>query len=229
MAHTNILSCGLQQALLPNHKHEILGHLWDLDSLSGGLTDVSGWGNGYFHYYKEQCTAITPNFQVLGISTHQDVVDIALCLRNPEATRQSVKNSLTQLSQDSISSDPDNRMRRSMNFAVRLWLMLDVGDYLSGFIPGQTQLHWGDESLRSLIESEFNVNFVLESKIKLEKMFNAYSLERVAGIKIYWTNNLADHLRMMDDDSRVAIFHHAFFLQCHKTWYALNIIMLNRD
>jgi hypothetical protein len=116
-----------------------------------------------------------------------------------------------------------------MNFAVRMWLMLYVGDYLSGFTPEQTQLHWEGESIRSLIESEFNVNFVLESKVKLEKIFNAYSLETVSGIKIYWTNNLADHLRMMDDDRRVAVFHHAFFLQCHKTWYVRSIKAPNGD
>jgi len=230
MAHTNILSCSLQQALLPNHKREILGHLWDLNSLPRDLTDASSWGDGYFLYYKEQCTATTPNFQEMqGISTHQDVVDIAHCLRNPDATRRSVKGSVTQVSSDSEAGDPESRMLRSINFAVRLWLMLDVGDYLSGFTLGQTQLHWGNQTIRSLIESEFNKKSVLESKTKLEKMFNAYSLETVAGIKIYWTNNLADHLRMMDDDSMVAIFHHAFFLQCHKTWYAVHIKTLHKD
>lgn len=229
MAHPRIVDRGLQHAVLPDHKRELLGHLWDLDSLPERLTQVPGWGDSYLFYYKNQCEAINPNPQeVLGISTHQNVVDIARCLRDPTATRQSVKNDLPQVSSDLICSNPDSRMLKSVNFVVRLWLMLDVGDYLGGFMPGQTQLQWGDETIRSLIESEFSLNPTLDSKIKLEKTFTAYTLERVARIKIYWTNNLADHLRMMDDDKRVAVFHHAFFLQCHKTWYALSIEIPNK-
>src|SRR5579871_838220 len=117
MAHPNTLSCDLQRALPPNHIREILGHLWDLDSLPRHLTEVPGWGDSYLYYYKEQCKATIPNFQErLGISTHKNVVDVAHCLRDPKATRQSVKNSLTQVLRDSISSDIENRMLRCMNF-----------------------------------------------------------------------------------------------------------------
>ena len=154
----------------------------------------------------------------LGISTHQHVVDLVRVLKNPEATRGSIKAGLTDSMLDPTSSNCGDRIMKSINFVVRLWLMIDVGDYLSAFTPEQTQLQWGHESIRSLIESEINVNQVLDSKVKLEKTFNAYNLEKVARIKIYWTNNLDDRLRMMDDDTRVAVFHHAFFLQCHKMW-----------
>lgn len=37
-------------------------------------------------------------------------------------------------------------------------------------------------------------------------------MERIADITIYWTDNLADHLRMVEDDRVVAIFHYATFL-----------------
>ncbi|KAF2178669.1 hypothetical protein K469DRAFT_731671 [Zopfia rhizophila CBS 207.26] len=45
-------------------------------------------------------------------------------------------------------------------------------------------------------------------------MFTASNLERIAGIQIKLTDNLADHLRMIDkEDKFVAIFHHASFLK----------------
>jgi hypothetical protein len=168
MAHLKILDCGLQQEVLPNYKRELLGHLWDLDSLR--VTLAPGWGDSYLFYYKEQCAATNPNSQeALGISTHQNVIDIARCLREPTATRQSVKNGLPDVSPDPICNNLDSRMLKSVNFVVRLWLMLDVGDYLGGFMAGQTKLQWGQESIRSLIKSEFSVSPTLESKIKLER------------------------------------------------------------
>jgi len=50
--------------------------------------------------------------------------------------------------------------------------------------------------------------------VKLEKIFNARNLGRIAGIEIEWTKNLADHLRLIDEDRKVAIFHHATYLEC---------------
>lgn len=54
--------------------------------------------------------------------------------------------------------------------------------------------------------------------VKLEKLFNAYNLSRIAGIEIVWTSNLSDHLRRQEDDTRVAVFHHAFFLENGLEW-----------
>jgi hypothetical protein len=51
-----------------------------------------------------------------------------------------------------------------------------------------------------------------EEDPKICSDLNARGLERVAGLRIVGTDNLADHLRMMDDDGTVAIFHHAAFL-----------------
>lgn len=229
MAAPDILSCGLRVPLSSQHKRAILGYLWDFKKLPKNLNDDTGCGESYFLYYKDQCTATSQdNHAILGISKHKHVVDIVGLLQEPRANRQSIKESMREKIPNQKSVDYDNSMLKSVNFVVRLWLMLDVGDYLRGFIPG-TQLHWGDESIRNLIDSEFNATHERKSKVKLEKKFNAYNIEKVAGIKIFWTNNLADHLRMMNDDTKVAVFHHAFFLQCHKTWYVLEVNAPSRD
>ena len=44
------------------------------------------------------------------------------------------------------------------------------------------------------------------------------NVERIGGLRIIWTSNLADHLRLHDDDTRLSIFHHATFLHYQKSW-----------
>lgn len=50
---------------------------------------------------------------------------------------------------------------------------------------------------------------------KLENNFTAINL-KLAGLEVVWTDNLIDHLRMSDDDTKVHIFHHAAFLECQQ-------------
>lgn len=53
-------------------------------------------------------------------------------------------------------------------------------------------------------------------KVKLEKNFNAFNLSRIAGLHNAWTDNLIDHLRISEDDTKVHIFHHAGLLECQR-------------
>jgi hypothetical protein len=52
--------------------------------------------------------------------------------------------------------------------------------------------------------------------VKLERLFNACNLDRIAGLQIIWTHNLANHLRVQNDDKEVSIFHYASFLNSQK-------------
>lgn len=82
-------------------------------------------------------------------------------------------------------------------------------------VSGQSQLIWDAGSLKDFLGRHFDEPQVLSnSNIKLERMFTARNMGRLAGIQIKWTSSLADHLRMIgDDDKLVAIFHHASFLK----------------
>jgi hypothetical protein len=91
--------------------------------------------------------------------------------------------------------------------------MMDFGVFLYAY-SGGSPLRWKDKSIASYINDYFAEPPVLhDESIKSETMFNARNLERIAGIEIEWTDNLADHLRTVGgNDKRVAIFHHASFL-----------------
>ncbi|KAL2171205.1 hypothetical protein VTG60DRAFT_3516 [Thermothelomyces hinnuleus] len=46
---------------------------------------------------------------------------------------------------------------------------------------------------------------------------DAWSIANVAGIEVAFTDNLVDHLRLVEDDTRLLIFQHASFLEYHRS------------
>ncbi|KAL8854500.1 MAG: hypothetical protein Q9221_000771 [Calogaya cf. arnoldii] len=49
--------------------------------------------------------------------------------------------------------------------------------------------------------------------VKLPQSFTAANLEKIGGIQVLWTDNLADHLLLRDDDTKVMLFHHVSALR----------------
>ncbi|KAF4629445.1 hypothetical protein G7Y89_g8703 [Cudoniella acicularis] len=94
--------------------------------------------------------------------------------------------------------------------------MIDVGGLRHGIRLGQIHRVWNHGSLREFILSIFSQTKELPNEVKLEKLFNARNLQRFASIQIIWTNNLADHLQLEDDDTIMRIFSHASFLELHR-------------
>ena len=97
--------------------------------------------------------------------------------------------------------------------------MMPTGGLASGQsirVSGETKLDWKDGTIKDLVNSEIVCQSDMNEGVKLEKIFNARNPERIAGIKIRWTSNLADHLRMREEDTAVEIFHYASFLRFHK-------------
>ncbi len=92
--------------------------------------------------------------------------------------------------------------------------MMKVGN-LFDYYSAYKALAWEQgPTLREFVINAFpRQGAFANERVKLDKFFTAKNLSRLAGIKIYWTNNLADHLRILDEDSEVAIFHHALFLE----------------
>jgi hypothetical protein len=103
----------------------------------------------------------------------------------------------------------------SIDLAIRLLLMMKVGHLPNNFSAYKALVWNQGPSLREFVSASFKPRGALNHEhVRLEKMFSGKNLERVAGIKIKWTSNLADHLRILDDeDTQVAIFHHASFLE----------------
>ena len=92
-------------------------------------------------------------------------------------------------------------------------LMCDYGS-LSYAFYGRTVLNWKRGPLREHLAEDFPGQPVLSHEnTKLDNGFVAKDIVQVAGVEIVWTDNLLDHLRLTDDDTKVHVFHYASFLE----------------
>jgi len=104
----------------------------------------------------------------------------------------------------------------SIDLAVRLVLMLDIGELRNAF-SGRRRLIWVDGSLQEFVRDIFpDKKSLSHDGVKLGTPFTARNLDRVTGFRVELTTNLADHLRLRYEDKTVSMFHHASFLRCQQ-------------
>jgi hypothetical protein len=166
----------------------------------------------FFFYCRDQCaTALSDNPKSL--KSHGDILNIirSFTSRTPSSEPPYSQESLSPLGHD-------EEERYWINFAARVLTMIDVGELRQGVRLGQTPRTWTHGTLKEFVSSCFPKTVQLE-RVKLEKIFNARNLEHIAGIQVIWTSNMADHLQLEDDDTRVKLFSHASFLDLHRTSY----------
>lgn len=181
-------------------KQAIAAALWNTPR-----TEVQPSLNYYFKYYVQQCEliALHGGGNYASIETHQDIMtiaELAKARQTPAEIRQQV-------------GIEDGGNDHSIDLAARLLTMVEIGN-LSYAFSGSRKVEWFGGSLKDLLSHTFQATPILTPKnVKLDKIFNVFNLGAIAGIDIIWTNNLADHLRLMNDDKSVAIFHHASFLK----------------
>lgn len=98
-------------------------------------------------------------------------------------------------------------------FTARLLVMTNVGRFMSE-AQLRRKILWESSSLRGCMDDYFSEAPKMSCEgIKFPKTFNAWSIDSVGGIKVRLTDNLADHLLLVEDDTTVLIFHHASFLE----------------
>jgi hypothetical protein len=168
----------------------------------------------YWLHYQKRCHHTLHGYSCgLDAKTHGDIVEIARLLRRG-MHRDDITSKLQGISTEERCS-PDS-LGASIDLTASLLLMTDFGTLDNAF-SGRTQLTWTIGSLAQAVQAHFSEPPALSlEKVKLEKRFNIESLRRIARIEIVWTDNLADHLRLTNDDTRVHIFHHASFLRCQN-------------
>jgi hypothetical protein len=217
MTSSSSLDLSLHDFNIPTDvKRSIVNSLWDRNYTSLEFAQISPHTDAYFNYYQRQCELVRHGNRCI-TQTHQDLIDTIQLLREQLSTREHVKSRLRPKLPMPEPDDADEMLNNSIDLALRVWLMGNIGIFRRVLMPGRS-LHWTEGCLGDFIMSIFPAQKVLKEHVKLEKLFNAYNLSRIAGIEIVWTSNLADHLRMQDDDTRIAIFHHAFFLESQLQW-----------
>lgn len=199
----------------PNIQQHVLD--WFCDSHSYPRHDLSPDLRLYFQYYAKQiCQALHDDAQHISANRHQDILSIGEYFKD-DVSKAAIKQKLASHYQGAEPEDADHLYESSIDLAVRALLMIDIGELQNGFC-GRRPILWEHGTVRDfLLKKVFPGKPVLGIQgHKLDSMFIACNLERIAGFQIVWTTNLADHLRMIDEDKKLFIFHHVKFLQHQK-------------
>ena len=196
---------------------ELLKHLWSRDAALK-LNEYEFDPETYPAYHKKQCClALHDGGRHISVRTHRDILDIAEDLKNG-LSKETIRGRLSSKLADPKPVNENELLDSSIDLTARLVSMMDIGSLRYGF-SGRRELLWSHGPLKDLVQGYFNMPILLDHDVKFEKTFNARNLGRLAGIRIVWTDNLADHLRIIDEgDKTVAIFHHASFLKCQQRY-----------
>jgi hypothetical protein len=166
---------------------------------------------GYCDYYRRQWYLLAP----YGHQQHTSA-------RSPQAIAHLIQDIQSERPYEEIIDSlrltnlPKEACERSIILAVRLLVMMRFGVTKHQVSPRRC-LQWQQGSLKDFVHGLFNEPPKLScEQVRLPKTFDAWSIANVAGIEVAFTDNLADHLLLVDDDTRLLVFHHASFLEYHR-------------
>ncbi len=193
-------------------RRKIRKTLWGAGyALGEDLNDIEDPCNPYFSFYEAQCASVTRHrAQVLWTVNHEELLKVISYIKAGDESRESIARRLHQHCDVADKALIDDVIA----LAARLLLMLSIGNPKHCLNLGQTMIDWKSGTLKELVVNRFPSRPVLSDHVKLPRQFNALQLVKIAGVKVAWTSNLVDHLLLQEDDTKVYLFHHAFFLHC---------------
>ena len=177
----------------------------------------------YFEYYREEMDLLYKGISKkswqatnLPIETHDDIFDIVKLLRNRD-NRDILRPALRQRLPLRFCSSDEEALNRSINLAIRLWLMINTQEpEFRSLRKGATSVQWDDAiELSAFLRSLFpNSRWdITPQSNRLEPQFTAVFMQRICGLKIEWTPSLHDHLRLDRQRKAVKIFPYKGHLQ----------------
>jgi hypothetical protein len=192
-----------RQSLGPLCKLAILHGFWSESDPSFDHTSLPL--DTYFEHFEQQCRLALHNWERHDVSSLKlsHLVDLAQMIRQG-TSRAKMDSHLISI----LEGHCQEVSGEIIDLTVRLLLMIQTGGFRQALTPGQVSLVWADGPLLESLAAYFNHHIVLKDSVELDRTFTARNIERIGGIRIVWTSNLIDHLRMRDDRS-VALFHHA--------------------
>ncbi len=173
----------------------------------------------YFRYYTHQADFFLHDAgRHVVVRTHDHILRLAEMLRQDFDLVEAQDITRTQIFPGE-GIDQYEALNASMHLAIRLLLMIEIGTTPNGFSHTDPK-HWKSGKISQVLSDQFAPPASISDRVRLERMFTARNLERIAGMRIKWTSNLADHLWVVDAENEdrlvVHIFHHASFLVLQK-------------
>ena len=224
-AKSALQCCFLSQSLQSlSLRHCFLFTVFDLQPLEPHMATIQATDTAYesfFTRYSLLCKLAANKDREVEKVTHWDLVEIITLLKRPGSTRGDV---VVTVMQDPVVAHSQSLARALVDLAAGLWLMLSISMY-PGDISYDEPVIWKDyETLgteqdlsQGLVPKTFSYLYNSTDLVKLPQTFTAAHLEQIGGIKVIWTSNLADHLLLKDDDTKLMLFHQVSILQLHKS------------
>lgn len=173
----------------------------------------------YFIYFSDELKLLRTgisreSWQTKDLAIHncEDLFHVVDILRTSKGHR---RPEIRQKLLSRFGTTNDLAINRSLNLALRLWLMINVQEpAFAGLRHGATSVEWDDERpLLVFVESLFPPSrwSPTAQSSRFAPHFTAAFMQRVCGLNIEWTTSLHDHLRL--DSVRKAL--KVFPYKCH--------------
>lgn len=140
------------------------------------------------------------------------------------------KSEIAQILQNQFLNVQTTVVMRSMELAARLWLTIDVrstGYDVGPVHPEDESLHWSNDiNLRTAVQMGFDEIGATENadtRIKnFDPSLSVINLVNFQGIRVCWTDNLLDHLRL--ESESLFIYRHKMCLENHLRSGSVGIV-----
>ena len=183
-------------------KLKIVETLYGLEAFKLMFSPTDPRAAPFWQSYAERCRRAFD----ISVRTHRELLGIAQVVRDGKS-REEVRAEFQQAATNELFNN-------SMNLAASVLTMSYIGNYQMLGVEREI-MPWKDESgkLTELMSTWITPQHHMKDvSVKLESWFTALALVRIGNLKIIWTDNFLDHLRLANDDQAICIFHYFSFL-----------------
>lgn len=219
-AETALISFTLSQQLQsPTLRCFFLNTIFNLELDPISVQSRDDAFEAFFSRYSLLCNLAANTNRAIESITHWQFAEIVILVKDyPSDTRHKVISRIPGSQQfDWEQHGWDSHLAATvLDLAARVWSMLSIGRF-SGDVSYDEPIFWEDkESLGEVIRKYLPSKSESQDMVKLPQTFTAAHLEQIGGIEVIWTSDLADHLLLKDDDTKLMLFHQVSILQLHK-------------
>ena len=187
------------------------------------LAGLQCWDNGFeafFSRYATLCSlAANTNRAIVNI-THWQLASVIRLLKDLGEARRTRLQLIDLVFNSPFFTWDDSMVGEYLapsliDLAVDVWSMLSIAKF-PGDISYDEPIPWEDDvTLTDLVHKCFPL-YPFSDIVKMPQAFTAAHLEKIGGIQVVWTSNLADHLLLKEDDTKLMLFHQVSILRLHR-------------
>lgn len=180
----------------------------------------------YFRYFQWSIGVLLwPNIALervnFVVQNYGDLATVVHCINNH---RDEARGAIATKLRDYFPGATEDRVLRSMDLAIRLWMTLHIrsNDLPVGpLLSDVTFLDWGKEqSLSDLVSSAFprcktDLDLRTAGEARIDPAFTIMNLRKICRVRVDWTSNLKDHLRFDRSTRNLYIYPHKICLLNH--------------